>query len=46
MSKGNTYPRMALTSQQMALRNAKAMVAFHWAHDAVPLNPIPSQSKT
>jgi hypothetical protein len=30
------YPRMALASQQMALKNEKATVAFHCAQVAVP----------
>jgi hypothetical protein len=36
---------MVLASQQIALRKAKAIVAFHCAQVAVPLNEIPSQSK-
>jgi hypothetical protein len=44
--RGFSYPRMALASQQIALKNAKAMVAFHWAQEAVPSKSMPSQSNT
>ena len=40
------YPKMALTSQKMALKKAKAIVAFHCAHVAVPSNAMPSQLNT
>jgi hypothetical protein len=42
----SAYPSMALTSQQMALKNEKPIVAFHWAQEAEPSNARPSQSKT
>lgn len=41
-----TYPIKALTSQQMALKNAKATLAFHSAQVAVPPRAIPFQLKT